>query len=109
MQRFLRNGFGHGLRLCPILPKDNETGVMVFHRQAPIVLGRLDFPTPLPGALDLSMVAAHQTSGAADSGSEARTDAGNHRLSALVRWRYGCICTCGYAKIFVSTVTKGQS
>jgi len=27
MERFLRNGFGHGLRLCPIPPKDNDTGV----------------------------------------------------------------------------------
>ena len=27
MARFLRNSFGHGLRLCPILPKDNDTGV----------------------------------------------------------------------------------
>jgi hypothetical protein len=47
MERFLRNGFGHGLRLCPILPKDKDTGVMVFHRQASMVLGGLDFPDVL--------------------------------------------------------------
>jgi hypothetical protein len=29
MERFLRNGFGHGLHLCPISPKDNDTGA--FH------------------------------------------------------------------------------
>jgi len=44
MERFLRNGFSHGRRLCPIPPKDKDTGVMVFQRQASIVLGGLDFP-----------------------------------------------------------------
>jgi hypothetical protein len=45
MGRFLRNGFGHGL--CPTLPRDNDTGGMVFHRQARIVLGGLDCPNVL--------------------------------------------------------------
>src|SRR5262245_40916708 len=41
MERFQRNGCGHGLRLCPIPSKDNNTGVMVGHRQASIVPGGL--------------------------------------------------------------------
>src|SRR5262245_27443195 len=41
MERFLRNGCGHRLCLCPIPSKDNDTGVMVYHQQASIVPGGL--------------------------------------------------------------------
>ena len=47
MGRFRRNGFGRGLRLCPNLPKDNDTGVMVFQRPVPIVPEGLDCPDVL--------------------------------------------------------------
>src|SRR5262245_15731368 len=47
MERFPSNRFCDGSGLRPIAPEHNDTRVMVFHRQAPIVLGLFDLANVL--------------------------------------------------------------